>query len=68
MQHSSKYQDPFHELWLIYCLLKDAETDPESRLQLVSSARAHLGQVVNALNRSRFEQTPHSPDALDRRI
>ena len=59
MQDNDRRPGPIHELWLIYCKLKDAEMDPSAREQLISSARAHLGQVVNALNGSDFE--PKSP-------
>lgn len=59
MQDNDIHHEPIHELWLIYCLLKDAETDPDARLQLISSARTQLGRVVNVLNRSRTE--PKSP-------
>jgi hypothetical protein len=51
--------DPIHELWLIYCKLKDAETDPATREPLISSARAQLGTVLSALNHYHFE--PKSP-------
>ena len=47
MQDTDQREDPIHELWLIYCLLKDAETNPDAREQLVSSARWQLGLVVN---------------------
>jgi hypothetical protein len=52
-------EDQIHELWLIYCQLKDAETDLPGREQLIRSARKRLGQVLNALHRVRFE--PKSP-------
>ena len=60
MQEQSKQdndngKDPTHELWLIYCQLKHAETEPETREELISSARYRLGRVLNALNRFRFE-------------
>lgn len=48
--------DPIHELWLIYCQLKDAEAaSPDSREELVSLVRTQLGQLVNELNRFGFE-------------
>lgn len=55
MQDNDKCEGHIHELWLIYDQLKDAETDPAVRNQLISSARARLGQVVNALNGFRLE-------------
>jgi hypothetical protein len=33
--------EPIHQLWLIYCKLKDAETDPTAREHL---ARAQLAE------------------------
>jgi hypothetical protein len=51
MQDNDTCEEPIHELWLIYCLLKDAETDPDAREQLITSARGRLGRVVNTLNR-----------------
>lgn len=48
-------KDPTHELWLIYCQLKHAETEPEAREQLISSARYQLGRVLNVVNRFQFE-------------
>jgi hypothetical protein len=48
-KNNDKCKDPTHELWLIYCQLKNAETEPEVREQLISSARYRLGQVLNAL-------------------
>jgi hypothetical protein len=59
MQQDDTCVDPIHELWLIYCRLKDAETDPDAREQLLSSARTQLGCVLNALNR--FQLVPKSP-------
>ena len=46
---NDKWEDQIHELWLIYCQLKDAETDLTAREQLISSAKVRLGHVVNAL-------------------
>lgn len=54
MQDIDTGEDLTHELWLIYCDLKDAETDPDARV-LVSSARERLGHLVNVLNRLRVE-------------
>jgi len=54
-QNNDNSKDPTQELWLIYCQLKNAETDPEVREQLISSARYRLGRVLNALNHFRFE-------------
>jgi hypothetical protein len=54
-QSNGNGKDPTHELWLIYCQLKHAETEPEAREQLISSARYRLGRVLNALNHFRFE-------------
>jgi hypothetical protein len=50
----NKWEDQIHELWLIYCQLKDAETDLPSREELITSARGRLGYVVNALHRVQF--------------
>ena len=52
--------DPIHELWLIYCRLKDAETDPAAREQLISSTRTRLAHVLNLFSRYQFE--PKQPD------
>jgi hypothetical protein len=54
-QTNDNCKEPTHELWLIYCQLKHAETEPKAREQLISSARYRLGRVLNALNRFRFE-------------
>jgi len=51
----NRWEDQIQELWLIYCQLKDAETDLPAREQLISSARERLGHVVNALHRVRFK-------------
>jgi len=39
-----------HQLWLLYSQLKDAESDPEKRLELLSQSREGLGQIINQLN------------------
>lgn len=59
MQDKNQCEDPIHELWLVYCQLKDAEGDPAACEQIVSSARAQVGRIVNALNRCPLE--PKSP-------
>ena len=59
---NDKCEDQVHELWLIYCQLKDAEIDLLAREQLISSARGPLGNVVNSLHRVRLE--PKSPGRL----
>ena len=59
MHDNDKCADSIHMLWLIYCQLKDAEDDPASREELVSSARARLGDAVKDLNHLRIE--PKSP-------
>lgn len=40
-----------HQLWLIYSQLKDAEADPERRLELLERSREELGELINKLNR-----------------
>jgi len=40
-----------HQLWLIYCDLKDAESDPVRRVELVRLSRELLGKIVNDMNR-----------------
>lgn len=42
--------DSAHDLWLIYCQLKDAESDSNRRLELLQQSREELGRVLNALN------------------
>ena len=59
MQNNDKREDTVHELWLIYCQLKDAEANPAATERLVGSARERLGHLVNALNRDALE--PKSP-------
>jgi hypothetical protein len=54
-QNNDNSKAPTHQLWLIYCQLKHAETEPEAREQLISSARYQLGRVLNVLNRFQFE-------------
>lgn len=51
MQDTNGDEEPVHELWLIYCLLKDAEVDPAGSTQNISAARLKLGRVVNSMNR-----------------
>ena len=43
--------DVRHQLWLIYSRLKDAESDPDQRLELLEHSREELGQVLNEMNR-----------------
>ena len=59
MQDNDNYQDLAHELWLIYCQLKDAEIDAATSEKLVASARYRLGQAVNAFNK--LGALPKSP-------
>jgi hypothetical protein len=40
-----------HQLWLIYSQLKDAESDPGQRLELLEHSREELGKVLNKMNR-----------------
>lgn len=58
MPNNDNCEGQLHELWLIYCQLKDAEIaqGASDREELISSARARLG---HALNRIRF--VPKSP-------
>ncbi|MEW6505704.1 MAG: hypothetical protein AB1457_17230 [Chloroflexota bacterium] len=44
-------EDFRHQLWLIYEQLKDAESDPERQLELLTRSREELGQVINQLHR-----------------
>ncbi len=59
MHDNDKYQGLVHELWLIYCQLKDAETDVPVSDQLIATARRRLGYAVNALNK--LGVAPKSP-------
>lgn len=43
--------DARHQLWLIYCQLKDVEDDPKGQLELLIRSREQLGEVINQLNR-----------------
>jgi hypothetical protein len=43
--------DVRHQLWLIYSQLKDAESDPDQRLELLERSREELGEVLNEMNR-----------------
>jgi hypothetical protein len=60
MQKSStqtrKAKDVCHQLWLIYAQLKEAESDPERRLELLQRSREELGQAVNGMSQSRFQK------------
>ena len=51
----SKYKnaddDVRHQLWLIYTQLKDAESDPDKRLELLEHSREELGKVLNEMYR-----------------
>jgi hypothetical protein len=44
-------QDVRQKLWLIYSQLKDAESDPNQRLELLERSRVELGRVLNEMNR-----------------
>ena len=44
-------KDVRHQLWLIYSQLKDAESDPTERLELLERSREELGRVLNQMNR-----------------
>jgi len=44
--------DLHHQLWLIYSQLKDAECNPEKRLEILECSRHELGQVLNTINQS----------------
>lgn len=41
-----------HQLWLIYSQLKDAENDPDHRLELLERSREALGQVLNSISQT----------------
>ena len=43
--------DAYHELWLIYNQLKDAESDPDKRLEYLEIARERLGHILNFITR-----------------
>ena len=43
-------EDMGQKLQLIYSQLKDAETDPEKRLELLERSREELGQMINKMN------------------
>lgn len=53
---TSEAKEVCHKLWLIYAQLKDAENDPERRLELLQRSREELGQTVNGMNRSRSQK------------
>ena len=40
-----------HRLWLIYCDLKEAESDPDQRAELVQACRELLGKALNDMSR-----------------
>jgi hypothetical protein len=44
-------EDIRHQLWLLYSQLKDAESDPERRLELLQQSREELGVIINQMNR-----------------
>lgn len=44
-------QDTRHQLWLIYEQLKDAENNPEQRLEILERSRQELGQLINQMHR-----------------
>ena len=48
-----------HELWLIYCQLKDAESAAVGGTEIVGTAREKLGRLINRLNRACCQ--PKSP-------
>ncbi len=43
--------DVRHQLWLIYEQLKDAESDPERRLELLEQSREELGKIINQMHK-----------------
>lgn len=50
-KYKNAYDDILHQLWLIYSQLKDAESDPGQRLELLERSREELGEVLNEMNR-----------------
>jgi hypothetical protein len=40
----------YHQLWLIYSQLKDAEIDQAKQLELLKRSREDLGRLLNELN------------------
>ena len=49
--HHAPAQIPYHELWLIYNQLKDAESVPGKRLENLEVARERLGHILNFITR-----------------
>ena len=40
-----------HDLWLVYCLLKEAEEHAGSEANILGDAREKLGHIINRLYR-----------------
>lgn len=43
--------DVCHQIWLVYSQLKDAESDPERRYELLENSREKLGKALNRMYR-----------------
>lgn len=50
-QNTEHAKDLCHQLWLIYTQLKDAEGNPDQRLELLEQSRLELGTVLNEIYR-----------------
>ena len=62
-QSAEQAKDVRQQLWLIYSQLKDAESDPNQRLELLVCSREDLGRMLNEMNRQ-FE--PFLPSACQK--
>jgi hypothetical protein len=51
MNTTTRTNDFLHQLWRIYSQLKDAESNPEQRLELLERSREELGKSLNCLYR-----------------
>lgn len=61
MKNQNATDDICHELWLIYCHLKDVEIDPAQQLDLLQRSREQLGLVLNKVNRMGYLNVKSAP-------
>jgi hypothetical protein len=58
--------DLLHELWLIYCRLKDSEADPDNQPYLLIHSRERLGHLLNVMHRAEITRCQSGKNKLSR--
>ena len=59
-QFVDELNDVSHQLWLTYSQLKDAESTPDQRLELLEHSREELERQINRLNKMTLFARLHS--------